>query len=394
MHIRKSLRIPATATLIAALAGCQTLSNAGNGADQTIEKPRFEAQSGRTVVFMKPQGFTAASYTEDVNQCREKAVNMAKGYNPPSSNTNGGGYYGGGGLLGALIAGVAIGITKGIVKAAKRQEYEDEKFENCMTKDYQQVHLPKTFVKDYAAAGNDHEKQGQVLAELAASNEFAEFAAWQSALEKSDIATFQAHADRYPDSLFGDLASRYVVYRERIAEKLVSIRTDSYLGNNYFFTYGLAPEGWVETTGPEGMTTTDCTVRKWGKMKVRVRDGWVQGSLYVHVENTGAADEINTHSVVGHVKQNGKFDIVADWPKEDPLILSGDFSGNDALDGHLVRADRAKRCEYGFVRLNQPSPTDEEKATWIDENELPIAELAEKARERLSILAQEVATNE
>ncbi len=394
MHTKNSLRIPVAVTLIAALAGCQTLSNASTGTDQTIEKPRFEAQSGRTVVYMKPDNFTAASYIEDVDRCRESAANMAKGYNPPSSTTHGGGYYGGGGLLGALIAGIAVGVTKGIVSAAQRQEYENEKFEDCMTKDYQQVHLPKSFVWDYEAAGDDPEKQGQVLAELVSSDEFAEFAAWQRAVEKSDKAAYQAHADRYPDSLFGDLAIRYVAYQEQIAEKLVSIRTDSYLRNNYFFTYGLASDGWVETIGPNGVATTDCTVRKWGKMKVRVRDGWIQGSLYVHVENTGAADEIVTHSVVGHVKQNGKFDIVADWPKEDPLILSGDFSGNDALDGHLIRADRAKACEYGFVRLNQPMPTDDEKSTWLDESELPIEELAEKARERLGILAREVAANE
>ncbi|RVU37918.1 hypothetical protein EOI86_01030 [Hwanghaeella grinnelliae] len=325
---------------------------------------------------MKPEGFTAASYVEDVTRCREKAAKLAENYTPPPSNTGGGGgYYGGGGLLGALIAGVVVGVASGVATAAKRDEYEDRRFEACMENDYQQVYLPKSFERRYAKAGYDDEERGEVLAELVESDVFAEFAAWQTVLQKDELSAYKTHAALYPDSLFGNLPASVVAYREKTAARLDKYRRDAFARDTTFFSYGLNQDGWVFKTNNDGELVVDCSVRQFAKARLYIQDGWVQGSM--EIDNQPAVQ------LLGLIEEDGTFSIVGDWPTEDPLVILGEFNEGETLQG-LIGSAKSKTCDFGVVRFVLYEPDNGEDPLFAESELLPLEEVTKLASERIA----------
>ncbi len=384
MNRKLSFRRAVGVLSICALAACQTTSASKMAKQKDLIEPKFTPKGGRTVVYMK-ENFDAQTYATDIDKCRKTAINRAKNYTPPSSNNNSGGYYaGGGGLLGVLITAVAVGVTAGIVRAAQRQDYEDEQFDRCLQKIYQQVYLPKTFERKYASTGSDYAKQGAVLEEVSVSDEFQEFGVWQAVLKKSDTFAFKDHAEQYPDSLFGDLPKRYAKYQEEVGKALASLRTDSYLVNVYFFTYGLDSEGWVDIQDSDTTQITDCSIRRFGMIRARVREGWIQG--FLELRDDPKSDPVHAENIrlVGYIEPNGKYQIAANWPEHDPLHLSGKFSGEDYLDGQLSRANAEKQCDFRNVQLKGQTVEEEKKANWLNEPELPTKELAAMAAKSLN----------
>ncbi len=348
------------------LAGCQTTKTVSD----RHPDPKFDKPVIGKILLVKPD-FSVDEYVADKEFCTDRAtvheVESYPAYAPPL-------YYGGGGLLGAVLAGLIVGVAEGIATGASQSsshsiendgEYvvESEIQLSCLQHEqgYDIVGMPVHLEERLEPVKGDDRAQGEVIDEFVKSEAFREYYEWKRVVERDRLDDYRAHLLRYPGGMFANLAERYVQFLEANAQAIAPKRVHLAAETSVFTMFGLSSDGWAAPQNASSGSDTDCSVRQPANVKLLVRNGLAQAMMSFR---TGP-----TISLVGVLHEDGKFDLLGDWPADDPVAISGRLnarfgttavfhsvaSGRCSNQGSLYEADGPVGQDWLGVPLLDPA---------------------------------------
>ena len=344
-------RLAWSACLAAAVTGCVTTKS------DRHPNPKFDKPVVGSILLIK-QDFNLDAYVDDQAECRERATVTEVG----NSTVPAVYYGGGGGLLGAFLVGLTIGIAEGIQRAETRV-VRREILLSCLQNErgYSIVGLPKRLEAPLEEVKGDDRAQGQIILEFIESDDFDEFDEWKTVAAQDRLEIYRAHLARYPDGMFANLAERYVEYLQTNAEKIAPKREYLAAETSVFTMFGLGNAGWGKPARGNTESDTDCGIRETARVKVLVRAGLAQAVMSMNGRQT-----IN---LVGRVYEDGRFDLVGDWPLEDPVAVSGRLDERFGTTA-IFRSAGSPRCS------NRGSLYEVEEPVGVDWLGVPVLEVA------------------